>query len=251
MPPIVNYQTLENILDFTRNQQSCDNNKPKNVWMMSPRSFITIETSHYKKEEFHSNLCHLTMEGMNMSSPELPPGFRFHPTDQELIIHYLKKKVSSSPNPQVSIIADVDIYKFNPWELPGDSFFSTILLDNSYLFFHFHFNSSYPCVMLQSYIYMLPWYFSLRQLIYLFISSFRSRFFYLSVQEGPCLGRMSGFSSAQERGNIQMVLVQTEQPHRVTGKQQELTSQSSPPTDHSVLGWRKLLYFTKASLLKA
>ncbi|KAJ6999896.1 hypothetical protein NC653_010601 [Populus alba x Populus x berolinensis] len=32
------------------------------------------------------------MERMNMSSPELPPGFRFHPTDQELIIHYLKKK---------------------------------------------------------------------------------------------------------------------------------------------------------------
>ncbi|KAK1556306.1 hypothetical protein Q3G72_002384 [Acer saccharum] len=60
----------------------------------------------------------------NISGPNLPPGIRFHPTDQELIIHYLKKKVSSSssssspPNPVVSIIADVDIYKFNPWELP-------------------------------------------------------------------------------------------------------------------------------------
>ncbi|KAG6777088.1 hypothetical protein POTOM_016890 [Populus tomentosa] len=59
------------------------------------------------------------MERMNMSSPELPPGFRFHPTDQELIIHYLKKKVSSSSYPEVSIIADVDIYKFNPWDLPA------------------------------------------------------------------------------------------------------------------------------------
>lgn len=55
-----------------------------------------------------------------MSSPNLPPGFRFHPTDQELITHYLKKKVSSSSsNPEVSIIADVNIYNFNPWELPG------------------------------------------------------------------------------------------------------------------------------------
>jgi hypothetical protein len=62
------------------------------------------------------------MERMNMSSPELPPGFRFHPTDQELIIHYLKKKVSSSSYPEVSIIADVDIYKFNPWDLPGALF---------------------------------------------------------------------------------------------------------------------------------
>ncbi|KAK3207075.1 hypothetical protein Dsin_021121 [Dipteronia sinensis] len=63
----------------------------------------------------------------NISGPNLPPGFRFHPTDQELIIHYLKKKqVSSSsspPNPLVSIIADVDIYKFNPWELPDKARF--------------------------------------------------------------------------------------------------------------------------------
>ncbi|KAG6754907.1 hypothetical protein POTOM_040710 [Populus tomentosa] len=34
------------------------------------------------------------MNRMTMCSPELFPGFRFHPTDQELIIHYLRKKVS-------------------------------------------------------------------------------------------------------------------------------------------------------------
>ncbi|ESQ49679.1 hypothetical protein EUTSA_v10021011mg [Eutrema salsugineum] len=48
----------------------------------------------------------------------LPPGFRFHPTDEELILHYLRKKVSSSPVP-LSVIADVDIYKFDPWDLPA------------------------------------------------------------------------------------------------------------------------------------
>nr|XP_016491527.1 PREDICTED: NAC transcription factor 56-like [Nicotiana tabacum] len=48
----------------------------------------------------------------------LPPGFRFHPTDEELIDCYLKKKVSASyPDPVISIIADIDLYKFNPWEL--------------------------------------------------------------------------------------------------------------------------------------
>lgn len=52
----------------------------------------------------------------------LPPGFRFHPTDEELILHYLKKKLSSTPFP-VSIIADVDIYKFDPWELPDKASF--------------------------------------------------------------------------------------------------------------------------------
>lgn len=48
----------------------------------------------------------------------LPPGFRFHPTDEELILHYLKNKATSNPCP-VSIIAEVDIYKFDPWDLPG------------------------------------------------------------------------------------------------------------------------------------
>ncbi|PKH47734.1 hypothetical protein CRG98_050459 [Punica granatum] len=50
--------------------------------------------------------------------PQLPPGFRFHPTDEELVVHYLKKKAASSPLP-VLIIAEVDIYKFDPWELPA------------------------------------------------------------------------------------------------------------------------------------
>nr|UER43243.1 NAC026 protein [Populus tomentosa] len=57
-----------------------------------------------------------------MKNPQssLPPGFRFHPTDEELILHYLKKKLASTPFP-VSIIADVDIYKFDPWDLPAKS----------------------------------------------------------------------------------------------------------------------------------
>lgn len=59
------------------------------------------------------------MESTEMSQqPNLPPGFRFHPTDEELVVHYLKKKATSAPLP-VSIIAEVDLYKFDPWELPG------------------------------------------------------------------------------------------------------------------------------------
>ncbi|KAG7982927.1 hypothetical protein I3843_04G078000 [Carya illinoinensis] len=50
----------------------------------------------------------------------LPPGFRFHPTDVELVMYYLKKKVMrkrfrSEP------IAEIDIYKFAPWDLPERS----------------------------------------------------------------------------------------------------------------------------------
>lgn len=48
----------------------------------------------------------------------LPPGFRFHPTDEELVVHYLCRKVSYQCLP-VPIIAEVDLYKYNPWQLPG------------------------------------------------------------------------------------------------------------------------------------
>ena len=48
----------------------------------------------------------------------LPPGFRFHPSDEEIIQHYLRNKFTSSPLP-ASIIAEIDLYKYNPWELPS------------------------------------------------------------------------------------------------------------------------------------
>ncbi|CAK9316723.1 unnamed protein product [Citrullus colocynthis] len=51
------------------------------------------------------------------SCSELPPGFRFHPTDEELIMFYLRNQATSKPCP-VSIIPEVDIYKFDPWDLP-------------------------------------------------------------------------------------------------------------------------------------
>ncbi|XP_073286097.1 NAC transcription factor 56-like [Primulina huaijiensis] len=54
--------------------------------------------------------------------PQLPPGFRFHPTDEELVVHYLKNKAASVPLP-VAIIAEVDLYKFDPWELPAKATF--------------------------------------------------------------------------------------------------------------------------------
>ncbi|KAE8702378.1 NAC transcription factor NAM-B1 [Hibiscus syriacus] len=61
--------------------------------------------------------------------PRLPPGFRFHPTDEELVVQYLRRKVLAFPLP-ASIIPEVDVCKADPWDLPGDLeqeryFFST------------------------------------------------------------------------------------------------------------------------------
>ncbi|CAN1288738.1 Protein ATAF2 [Linum perenne] len=47
----------------------------------------------------------------------LPAGFRFHPTDDELVTHYLCKKCSGQ-SISVPIIAELDLYKFDPWNLP-------------------------------------------------------------------------------------------------------------------------------------
>lgn len=59
----------------------------------------------------------------------LPPGFRFHPTDEELIL-YLNNKVSSSPISvsAPSLISEIDLYKLDPWELPGDIHDSFLIL---------------------------------------------------------------------------------------------------------------------------
>ncbi|XP_021681110.2 NAC domain-containing protein 68-like [Hevea brasiliensis] len=62
------------------------------------------------------------MERERFSNFQLPPGFRFHPSDEELIVHYLKNKVASRPLP-ASIIAEIDLYKYNPWELPKKALF--------------------------------------------------------------------------------------------------------------------------------
>ncbi|XP_022159665.1 NAC domain-containing protein 2-like [Momordica charantia] len=53
---------------------------------------------------------------------QLPPGFRFHPTDDELVMHYLCRKCASQPI-AVPIIAEIDLYKYDPWDLPGKALY--------------------------------------------------------------------------------------------------------------------------------
>lgn len=48
----------------------------------------------------------------------LPPGFRFHPTDEELITYYLTHKIADTSFTGRAI-ADVDLNKCEPWDLPG------------------------------------------------------------------------------------------------------------------------------------
>ncbi|KAL0431186.1 UNVERIFIED_CONTAM: protein ATAF2 [Sesamum radiatum] len=52
----------------------------------------------------------------------LPAGFRFHPTDEELVVHYLCRRCAGQQI-AVPIIAEIDLYKFDPWQLPGMSLY--------------------------------------------------------------------------------------------------------------------------------
>ncbi|XP_042391935.1 transcription factor JUNGBRUNNEN 1-like [Zingiber officinale] len=45
------------------------------------------------------------------------PGFRFHPTDEELVGFYLRRKVEKKPL-SIEIIKEMDVYKHEPWDLP-------------------------------------------------------------------------------------------------------------------------------------
>ena len=46
------------------------------------------------------------------------PGFRFHPTEEELIEFYLRRKVEGKRF-NVELITFLDLYRYDPWELPG------------------------------------------------------------------------------------------------------------------------------------
>jgi hypothetical protein len=49
----------------------------------------------------------------------VPPGFRFHPTEEELVGYYLARKVASQKIDDLDIIREVDLYRIEPWDLQG------------------------------------------------------------------------------------------------------------------------------------
>ena len=58
-----------------------------------------------------------TMTVMELKA--LPLGFRFHPTDEELVRHYLKGKITGQIKAEVEVIPEIDVCKCEPWDLPG------------------------------------------------------------------------------------------------------------------------------------
>lgn len=58
--------------------------------------------------------------GIGSRSPTLAPGFRFHPTDEELVWYYLRRKVCGKTF-RFQAVQEIDVYKSEPWQLAGIS----------------------------------------------------------------------------------------------------------------------------------
>ncbi|KXG23228.1 hypothetical protein SORBI_3008G071400 [Sorghum bicolor] len=85
------------------------------------RSAGRPETETTTMERFGVLGTRLGLDGVGIGGGggggELPPGFRFHPTDEELITYYLlRKAVDGSFCGRA--IAEIDLNKCEPWELP-------------------------------------------------------------------------------------------------------------------------------------
>ncbi|CAA3019205.1 NAC domain-containing 89-like, partial [Olea europaea subsp. europaea] len=89
------------------------------------------DESERSERSFPRNMSEIPMTISVAEASSIFPGFRFSPTDEELIEYYLKKKLVGSDK-CVEIIPEVDICRHQPWDLPAQSIIQS---DNEWFFF--------------------------------------------------------------------------------------------------------------------
>jgi len=92
-----------------------------------------LQEENQQQQQQHPNQHHQQQQG----EPFLPPGFRFHPTDEELVGYYLTKKVLDGSF-AVRAIAEVDLNKCEPWDLPGAISSHTCVFAHAIVCMFFH-----------------------------------------------------------------------------------------------------------------
>ena len=86
---------------------------------------------------------------MDKVDDEMMPGFRFHPTDEEIVDFYLKRKIQQRSLP-IELIKQVDIYKYEPWDLPSKKSYDSIFSGSLFLFSY----ALLSCNQFSSFIYV-------------------------------------------------------------------------------------------------
>ncbi|KAJ8899339.1 hypothetical protein K2173_018313 [Erythroxylum novogranatense] len=70
--------------------------------------------------------------GLRDIGATLPPGFRFYPSDEELVCHYLYKKITNDEVLKGTLV-EIDLHTCEPWQLPEVARLNT----NEWYFFSF------------------------------------------------------------------------------------------------------------------
>ncbi|KAL0291274.1 UNVERIFIED_CONTAM: NAC domain-containing protein 43 [Sesamum calycinum] len=81
---------------------------------------------------------HTMSDNMNLSvngQSQVPPGFRFHPTEEELLHYYLRKKVAYEKI-DLDVIRDVDLNKLEPWDIQEKCKIGSTPQNDWYFFSH-------------------------------------------------------------------------------------------------------------------
>ncbi|XP_047328817.1 NAC domain-containing protein 35-like [Impatiens glandulifera] len=81
-----------------------------------PMSRELEEDEETKRQQIESGIIE-DVETTSSSSVVMP-GFRFHPTEEELVEFYLRRKVEGKRF-NLDLITFIDLYRYDPWELPG------------------------------------------------------------------------------------------------------------------------------------
>ncbi|KAK2979201.1 hypothetical protein RJ640_027495 [Escallonia rubra] len=84
--------------------------------MQSYLSSVPVPTPHCTAYQPQDNGVLSGFDPRALNS--FPPGYRFQPTDQELIVHYLARKVQNQALP-ANKIYEVNLYQYHPEELSG------------------------------------------------------------------------------------------------------------------------------------
>ncbi|TYI11583.1 hypothetical protein ES332_A09G216800v1 [Gossypium tomentosum] len=83
---------------------------------------------------------------MNLSingQSQVPPGFRFHPTEEELLHYYLRKKVASQKI-DLNVIPEVDLNKLQPWGIQEKCKVGSSSTPQNGWYFFSHKDKKYP-----------------------------------------------------------------------------------------------------------
>ncbi|PWZ22733.1 NAC domain-containing protein 104 [Zea mays] len=70
---------------------------------------------------------------MGGGATNLPPGFHFFPSDEDLVVHFLRRKAANLPC-RPDIVPTILLHRYDPWELNG----TALQAGNQWYFFSSH-----------------------------------------------------------------------------------------------------------------